>query len=120
MHERIETLIGLFLACVGEVEIEHGGVELGMPQVALDEPGIHAGFEQMSSVRMAEGVDGDTGFGDTGALFGFAEGALDTGATHGGGRRRTVGVIPPGGGQEPGGVPRGFPVGAEQSQRLGG
>jgi hypothetical protein len=30
----------------GEVEGEHGGFELGMPQVALDEPGIHARFEQ--------------------------------------------------------------------------
>ena len=69
---------------------------------------------------MSEGMDGDTGFGDTGALFGFAEGALDTGATHGGGRRRTLGVIPPGGGKEPGGVTMGFPVGAEQYEGLGG
>ena len=69
---------------------------------------------------MSEGMDGDTGFGDTGALFGCAAGALDTGATHGGGRRRTLGVIAPGGGKEPGGVPMGFPGGAEQSQRIGG
>src|SRR6516165_9761003 len=99
MHESIETLISIFMPFVGEVEGEHGGFELGMAQIALNEAGIHAGFEQMSSVRMSEGVDGDTGFGDTGALFGFAEGALDTGATHGGGRRRTLGVIPPGGGK---------------------
>jgi hypothetical protein len=83
MHERMETLIRIFMPFVGEVEGEHGGFELGMPQVALDEPGIHARFEQMSSVRMSEGVDGDTGFGDTGALCGCADGALDTGATLG-------------------------------------
>jgi hypothetical protein len=34
---------------VGEVEGEQGGVELGMAQVALDEPGIHARFEQMGT-----------------------------------------------------------------------
>ena len=119
MHESLETLISIFMPFGGEVEGEQSGFELGMPQGALDEPGMHAGFEQMSSGGMAEGVDGDTGFGDPGALFGFAEGALDTGATHGGGRRRTLGGIPPGGGKEPGGVPMGFPGGAEQSQRIG-
>ena len=65
-------------------------------------------------------MDGDARFGDPGAVFGFAEGALDTGATHGGGRRRTLGVIAPGGGKEPGRVPMGFPVGAEQSQGICG
>jgi hypothetical protein len=45
MHESLETLISLFMPFVGEVEVEHGGFELGMPQVALEEPGIHAGFE---------------------------------------------------------------------------
>jgi len=74
-----------------------------MAQVALDEPGVHAGFEQMGSVRMSQGMDGDAHVGDPGALFGFAEGALDTGASHGGGRRGTLGVIPPRGRQQPGG-----------------
>ena len=69
---------------------------------------------------MPEGMDGHAHFGDPGSLFGFAEGALDTGATHRGSRRRTVGVIAPGGGKEPGGVPMGFPVGAEQRQGIGG
>ena len=105
---------------MGEVEVEHGGFELGMPQVALDEPRIDPGFQQMGGIRMPEGMDGDTHFSDTGALFGFAEGALDTGATHRGSRRRTLGVIPPGGGKEPGGVTMGFPVGAEQREGIGG
>ena len=33
---------------------------------------------------------------------------------------RTLGVIPPGGGKESGGMPMGFPVGAEQREGLGG
>jgi hypothetical protein len=90
-----------------------------MAQGALDEPGIHARFKQMGSVRMPQGMDSDAHFGDPGPLFRFAEGPLDTGATHGGGSRRTLGVIPPGGGKEPGGVPMSFPGGAEQHEGLG-
>jgi hypothetical protein len=120
MHEGVETLVGLFLAFVGEVEVEHGGFELGVSQVPLDESGINARFEQMGGVRMAEGMDGDAHFADPGALFGFAKGPLDTGATHGESRRWTLGVIAPGGGKEPGGVAMGFPIGAEQCQGLFG
>ena len=91
-----------------------------MPQGALDEPGVHASFEQMGSVRMAKGMNGHACFGNAGPVCGCAEGALDTGPTPGGGRRRTVWVIPPGGGKEPGRVTMGFPVGAEQSEGLFG
>ena len=45
---------------VGEVEGDHGGFELGMPQVALDEPRIGPGFQQMGGIGMPEGRDGDT------------------------------------------------------------
>ena len=91
-----------------------------MSEGALDESGVHASFEQMGGVRMPEGRDGYACFDDPSTVFGGAEGALDTGPTHGGGRGRTVVVIPPGGGKEPGGVTMGFPGGAEQSQRIGG
>jgi hypothetical protein len=90
MHESLETLISLFMPFVGEVEVEHGGFELGMP------------------------------LGDTGSLFGFTEGALDTGVTHRGSRRRPLDVIAPGGGKEPGGVTMGSPVGAEQHEGICG
>ncbi len=98
---------------VGEVEVEHRGFELGVPQVALDESGVDPGFEQMGSIGMPQGMDSDAHFGDRGLVFRFAEGALNTGATHREGRRRTLGVLPPSGGKEPGGVPMGFPVAAE-------
>jgi hypothetical protein len=45
VHESVKARVGVFMPFVGEVEGEHGGFELGMPQVALEEPGIHAGFE---------------------------------------------------------------------------
>ena len=120
MHEGVKALVGVFMPCVGEVEGEHGGCELGMPQVTLDETGIHASFEQMGGGGMPQGLDGDAHFGDPGPVCGCAEGALDAGATHRRGRRRTVGVMAPGGGKEPGLVTMGFPGGAEQREGLGG
>jgi len=48
----VDALVGLFMPCVGEVEGDHRGFELCVPQVALDETGIHAGFEQMRGVGM--------------------------------------------------------------------
>ena len=91
-----------------------------MPQVALDEPRIDAGFQQRGGVGMSKGMDGDPGFGDAGSLSGGTEGTLDTGAAHGGGRCRALGVIAPGGGKEPGLVTVGFPGGAEQRERIFG
>ena len=72
---------------------------MAVPQVALDETGIHARFEQMRGIGMPQGMDGHADFGDPGPVFGGAEGALDTGATHGRGRRRTLFVITPRGGK---------------------
>ena len=91
-----------------------------MAHGALDEAGMHAGCKQMGSVGRPQGMESDAGFGNAGTVCGFAEGARDTGATHGGGSRRTLGVIPPSGGKEPGGVPMSFPGGAEQREGLGG
>src|SRR5260370_15998741 len=65
-------------------------------------------------------MDGDASLGDPGPVFGDAEGVLDPGATQRGSRGRTLGMTPPGGGKEPGGVPRGFPGGTEQREGLGG
>ena len=120
MHEGVQALVGVFMPFVGEVEGEHGRFELGVSQVALDEPRVDTGFEPRGSVGMSEGMDGHAHFGDSGPVFGGTEGTLDTGAPHGGGRRRTLGGIPPGGGKEPGGVTVGFPVGAEQREGLCG
>ena len=89
-----------------------------MPQGALDETGMHAGFEEMGGVRMPEGMDGHPHCGHAGTVCGSTEGALDTGPTHGGGRGRTLLVIPPGGGKEPGLVTMGFPGGAEQREGI--
>ena len=104
------------MACVSEVEGDHGRVALGVSQGALDEPGIDTRVEPMGGVGMPERMDGHAGCGHAGSPFGCAEGTLDTGATHGRGCRRALFLIPPGGGKEAGFVAMGFPVGSQQSE----
>jgi hypothetical protein len=116
----VEALIGILMACVSQVEGEHRGCEWGVPQGALDEPRLDARVQQMRGVGMAQGRDGDAHGGHPGPVCGGTAGALDPRATHGRGRRRTVGVSAPSGGKEPGGVTRGLPGGAEERQGIGG
>jgi len=42
------------------MEIEHSGFELSMTHVALDDPQVDTGFEEMGGIGMAQGVNGDT------------------------------------------------------------
>ena len=106
------------MPCVGKGSVNHRRFALGGSQVALEETGVHASCEQMGGVGMSQGRDGHAGFGQASTGCGGAAGALDPGPTHGGGRRRTVLVIAPGGGKEPGRVTMGFPGGAEQREGL--
>ena len=54
-----------------------------MAHVSLDDPQIDSGFEKMGSVGVAEGMNGDSFFVDSGSNLGTAEGALDTTFGHG-------------------------------------
>ena len=53
----VEALVGIFMPFVGEVEVHHRSFELGMPQVALYETGVHACFKEMGGRRMATLID---------------------------------------------------------------
>jgi hypothetical protein len=44
-HQIVDPLIGILLSFLGEMEIDHGGHQLGMPQVALDGPDIDPCFQ---------------------------------------------------------------------------
>jgi hypothetical protein len=98
----------------GEMQGEPGGFEPRVPEVARHEAEGDAGFQERRGVGMAEGMDGNACFGNTGTLYGFAEGALDTSAAQGKGGGRSVFLIPPGGGTEPGGVTVCCPVDPQQ------
>ena len=56
LHHVIDQLAGIFLALLGEVEIEHGGFESSMAHVALDDAQVDAGFQEMGGVGMAQGI----------------------------------------------------------------
>ena len=49
-HHVIDQLAGVFVALLGEVEIEHGGFELGMAHVALDDAQVDSGFQEMGGI----------------------------------------------------------------------
>ena len=82
LHHVIDQLAGIFLTFLGEVEIEHGGFELSMAQVALDDAQVDTGFEEMGGVAMAQGVDRDAFFEYTGGVFGLTKSALDAAFSH--------------------------------------
>jgi len=68
---------------LGKVEIDHGGFELGMAHVALDDPQIDSGFEKMSGIGMTQGMNGDSLFVNSSSGLGPPEGALNTTFGHG-------------------------------------
>ena len=43
-HGRVDEFEGIFGTLLGEMEVDHGGFEICVPHVALDDSGIDAGF----------------------------------------------------------------------------
>ena len=56
MHDGIDALDGIFLALVGQVEVQHGGFESRMAHISLNGPEIDPGFAQMRGIAVAEGI----------------------------------------------------------------
>ena len=50
LHDVVDDVGGILVALLGEVEIEHGGLQSGVAEVALDDAEIDAGFQEMSGV----------------------------------------------------------------------
>ena len=62
------------LACPSGFAVGDGAV------LEAHEAAVDASFEEMGGVGRPERLDGNLAFGETGALFGLTEGALDAGA----------------------------------------
>ena len=62
-HHGVDDAIGMFMPLGGEMEIDHGGVEAIVAEVLLDAADVNAGFQEMSSIAVAQGMDGDA-FGE--------------------------------------------------------
>jgi len=96
------------------VEIDHGGFELGMAHVTLDDTQIDSGFEKMGGVGVAEGMNGDGLFVDSSSNLGTAEGALDTAFGHGKGSVFCSGSTTAKSREEEAGMAVGSPIASEQ------
>ena len=83
LHYVIDQLAGVFVALLGEVEIEHGGFELGMAHVALDDAQVNSSLKKMGGVGMTQRMNGDSLFTDGGSKLGVTKGALDAAFGHG-------------------------------------
>lgn len=104
MHDGIDALDGIFLALLGQVEVQHGGFESRMAHISLKGPEIDTGFEQMRGIAVAKSMNAAITFNDASAVLGFAEGALDAAAMHGFGGGWHVLLITASGGKKPGGM----------------
>jgi hypothetical protein len=104
------------LTLLGKVEIDHGGFELGMAHVSLDDPEVDSGFQKMSGIGMSQGMNGDRLFSDSCCDLGPTEGPLDTTFGH---RRGSVFcsiAVSAKGGEEKARVAVGHPIAAEQTE----
>ena len=98
------------------MEIDHGGFELGMAHVSLDDPEVDPGFEEMGGIGVAEGVNGDALFSDSCSDLGPTEGALDTTFGHRRGSVLCSITVSAQGREEEAGVAVGEPIAAEQTE----
>jgi hypothetical protein len=114
LHHLIDQLAGIFLALLSKMQVDHGGFELGMAHVPLDDAEVDAGFEEMGGIAMAQGMDGDASFVDCGFRFGPTEGALDAALGHGRRSRLCRRAASADGREEELGMVVGEPIAAEQ------
>jgi hypothetical protein len=72
----MDALDGIVLALLGQVEVQHGGLESRMAHLSLHGPESDTGFAPMRGRAVAQGRNAASTFQDTSAWLGFAEGAL--------------------------------------------
>lgn len=83
-HHVIDQLACVFLTLLGEVKIEHGGLQLGMAQVTLDDAQVNSSLKKMCGVGMTQRMNGDSLLTDGGSKLGVTKGTLDAAFGHGG------------------------------------
>ena len=76
MHDGIDDTEGIFLTLLCQVEVDHGGFQVGVSEVFLDDPDIDACFEEMGCVGMSQRMYGYSFLGDSGLELGPSESAL--------------------------------------------
>lgn len=49
-HDGVDELVGVLLPLLGEVEVDHGGLQVRVAQVPLDGPEVHPRFQQVGGI----------------------------------------------------------------------
>lgn len=83
LHQIVDFLPGILLPLIGQMEVNHGGLQAGMAEELLNAAQVDSGLQEMGGVGVPEGVDANVLFCDTGQLFGSAKSAMDTAFGHG-------------------------------------
>ena len=53
-HQAVDTLNGVRIAQIGNVQVDHGGLQRCMTEILLNNADVHPGFEQMRGVGVAQ------------------------------------------------------------------
>ena len=65
------------------MQIDHGGFQLAMAHVSLNDPQVDAGLEKMGGIGMPEGVNRDHFFADSSSKQGSSKSPLNAAFGHG-------------------------------------
>lgn len=95
---------------LGQVEVDHSGLDVGMAEVALDQADVNALIEQMGSVGVAQGVNRDVLFINARPLERIPQSALHGGDSHWGSGLSHVGLPASRGREKQGWMPMSAPV----------
>jgi len=61
-HDGVDEGPGIFVALVGEMQVDHCGGEVVVSEVSLDDAQIDACLQEVGGIAVAERMDGDTLF----------------------------------------------------------
>lgn len=64
-HGVVDDFVGVFGALLGEVEVDHGGLQSTVAHIALNDPGVDPFFQEVCGVAVSQGVNRHTPLRDT-------------------------------------------------------
>lgn len=83
LHGMVDDLHGVFGSLLGEVIIEHGGLQAAVAHVSLNNFRMDSGLEKVGCIAMAKRMNSNSAFVDTRLMPCLAEGPLETVNGHG-------------------------------------
>jgi hypothetical protein len=76
-HGMLYDFVSIFCSFISELEVTHGGFKLAVTHVALNKSGVGPGFQQVSGIAVAQGMDGNMTFFYSGSILCLSKGSLD-------------------------------------------